>query len=473
MKTNLSNKPNLVRRDFLKTLGTFSAGLMASPLLCSEAFGKDKKSKKNVLFIISDDLTKTLGCYDHPVVKSPNIDKLAKMGVQFDHAYCNYAVCNPSRSSFLTGMLPETTTILDNRKALQSVIGDWVTLPALFKQNGYYTMNLGKIFHSTHEKHNDFKAWDKLFQAKPTELGKKGVSRNITDGELKWCEWRASEGTDEDQQDGQYAKLAVEFLKEKHAKPFFLAVGFHKPHDPFVAPKKYFDMYPLEACNPPKLPEKWKLPYKHTLPRETSTFNKFSDQDKREFLRSYYACCSFMDAQVGKIVDALEKSGQLDNTLIVFFGDHGYHLGEHNWWNKVTIFEKGTSAPFIIVDPSAGKKGVRSDAMFEFIDIYPTLAEILDLKNVPTYLEGKSFAGVVKEPSKSFRSEVHAIVNRGEMIGRTVKNAKWRYTEWDNGKMGRELYNQTNDPIEYNNLAEKPEYSDIIAEMRKLLYQKY
>jgi len=232
-------------------------------------------------------------------------------------------------------------------------------------------------------------------------------------------------------------------------------------------------MYPLEDCDPPVLPEAWKPPYQHTLPRETNEFNKFTEQDKREFLRSYYACSSFMDAQVGKLLNALEETDQLENTLIVFFGDHGYHLGEHNWWNKVTIFEQGTSAPFILAGPVIEKKGVRSNAMFEFIDIYPTLAQILNLKNTPDYLEGKSFANVIHDPSLPFRSEVRAVVNRGKMLGRTVKNQNWRYTEWDEGKKGSELYDQINDPIEYNNLAENPEYGDVIAKMKALLYQNH
>lgn len=445
---------------------------MAGSLVAQEASAakKDRQNTdKNVLFIVIDDLNTTLGCYGHPTVKTPNIDRLAQMGVQFNHAYCNYAVCNPSRSSFLTGLRPETTTILDNRKTLQSVLGDRVTLPYLFKQNGFYTMSLGKVFHGPKE-HNDLKDWDEIYGYGPTPIGKTGEKRNMTGDVLKWCEWMAAEGDDEDQPDGQNAKKAVEFIKTKRQQPFFLAVGFQKPHDPFFAPKKYFDMYPLAECNPPVLPEGWQPPYKHTLPGETSVFDKFTDQDKREFLRSYYACTSFVDAQVGKLITALEETGQLDNTLIILFGDHGYHLGEHNWWNKVTIFEKGTRAPFIMAGQSVGKKGLESDAMFEFIDIYPTLAELLKLKNVPTYLEGKSFAKSVKNPSKPFRKSVQAVVSRGEMLGRMVKNAKWRYIEWDKGQKGIELYDQTNDPIEYNNLANLPEYAKTIQEMRKIMY---
>jgi iduronate 2-sulfatase len=368
-----------------------------------------------------------------------------------------FLVCGRNQSEYWITLHP-----------LQNELGERVTLPYLFKQNGYYTMSLGKVFHGNDE-HNDLKAWDEIYGYGPTELGKKGESRNMTDGVLKWCWWQAAEGSDEDQPDGRIAKKAVEFLKTEKDKPFFLAVGFHKPHDPFIAPKKYFDLYPLENCNPPELPVGWEPPYKHSLPNQTEVFNKFSEQDKREFLRSYYACTSFMDTQVGKIMEALKESGELENTLIIFFGDHGYHLGEHNWWNKVTIYEKGTNAPFIIAGTGINVKGIESNAMFEFIDIYPTIAELAGLENIPAHLEGKSFATVVNDPNAVFRSEVRAIINRGPMMGRMVKNEDFRYIEWDNGNQGTELYDQNNDPIEYNNLADNPDYSDIKAEMKKLI----
>lgn len=431
---------------------------------------RDSYEQPNVLFIVVDDLNTTLGCYNHPLVKTPNIDKLAEKGIKFNHAYCNYAVCGPSRGSFLSGLRPENIGILDNRTPLQNVLGDRVTLPNLFKQNGYYTMSLGKVFHGPDE-HNDLKAWDEIYGYGPTELGKKGESRNMTDGVLKWCWWQAAEGDDEDQPDGRIAQKAVEFLKTEKDQPFFLAVGFHKPHDPFIAPKKYFDLYPLENCNPPRLPEGWNPVYNHSLPNQTDIFNKFSEQDKREFLRSYYACTSFLDAQVGKLIKALEESGEMENTIIVFFGDHGYHLGEHNWWNKVTIYEKGTNAPFILTGKGIAAKGSESDAMFEFIDIYPTISELAGLNNIPGHLEGKSFAQIVNEPNSNFRTEVRVIINRGPMLGRMVKNKDFRYIEWDDGKKGIELYDQKNDPTEYFNLANKPEYADIVNKMKQLIHE--
>lgn len=427
--------------------------------------------QKNVLFIVVDDLNTTLGTYGHPVVLTPNIDNLAKQGIQFNKAYCNYAVCNPSRSSFLTGVLPETLGITDNRTPLQSKIGDRITLPKLFKNNGYYTASLGKIFHRGEGDHNDLEAWDEIMGFSATELGQKGEERNMTGGELKWCRWQAAEGDDIDQPDGQVAQKAVDIIRAKRDKPFFLAVGFHKPHDPFIAPKKYFDMYPLVTCDPPVLSNGWTAPFSHSLPGQTSIFARFTDQDKREFLRSYYACTSFMDAQVGKVINALREEGQLENTLIVFLGDHGYHLGEHEWWNKVTIYEKGHNAPMIVLDGEKLTSGIESNAMVEFIDLYPTLADACNLNDVPDYLEGISFKNVLENPLTSHRDFVYAIIRRGKMFGRTVKSRDWRYIEWDNGNQGIELYDEHSDPLEYNNLAGNAKYNDVIVNMKKMLDQ--
>lgn len=435
---------------------------------CTPLAKKKASTQKNVVFIVVDDLNTTLGCYGHPVVHSPNIDKLAANGIRFNNAYCNYAVCGPSRSSFLTGLKPETINILNNTKPLLEELGDRVTLPYLFKKNGYSTYSIGKVFHKNDTGYLDVKAWDEVYKFSETALGTEGDTRDMSNGHLSWCFWRAAEGTDEDQEDGQSANQAVEILKRKHDVPFFLALGLAKPHDPFIAPKEYFDLYSLDECSPPKLPEGWEVPSKLALPGELAVFEQFTDVDKREFLRSYYACTSFMDAQVGKVMKALEESGQLDNTLIVLFGDHGYHLGEHNWWNKVTVYERGTRAPFIVSASWLKNKNVETSAMIEFIDIYPTLAELCDLQSVPDYLEGLSFAGIIDEPSKSFRPEVRAIVGRGAILGRTVKNEKWRYTVWGDD-MAVELYDQKEDIMEYHNLANDSAYNKVCLEMREIL----
>lgn len=431
-----------------------------------------EKTDKNVLFIIIDDLKPTLGTYNHPLVKTPNIDQLAKSGVQFNNAHCNFAVCGPSRGSFMTGLRPETLGILNNTTPLLPLIKDKTTLPHLFKKNGFETLGMGKTFHDKEPDHEDHKAWDAYYKFATNEIGKTGEQRNLTNGKLPWCYWQATEGTDDDQEDGMIAKKAVELIKTKRDKPFFLAVGFKKPHDPFVAPKKYFDMYPLEDCNPPEVPEGWQRAYPHSFPKWAETFDQFKDNDMREMLRSYYACTSFMDAQVGRVLDALKETNQLDNTLVVFFGDHGYHLGEQKWWNKVTIYEEGTNAPFIMAGNAVRKKGIKSDAMFEFIDIYPTLAEIMNLENTPDYLEGKSFAKVVADPELPFKNEVYAVARRKNIMGRMVKNKNWRYIEWNNGNNGRELYSQNSDPGEYQNLADNSEFASAIEEMKELLNKK-
>jgi iduronate 2-sulfatase len=433
---------------------------------------EERNTDTNVLFIIVDDLKPSLGTYDHPIVQTPNIDRLANSGIQFNNAYCNFAVCGPSRGSFLTGMRPESIGILNNTTPLMSVLGDKITLPYLFKQNGFETIGLGKTFHDKTDEHEDWKAWDAYHKFETTALGKTGEQRNLTDGKFPWCYWQATEGTDDDQEDGQIARKAVEIIKTQRDKPLFLAVGFKKPHDPYVAPKKYFDLYPLEDCDPLEHPDGYQLPYKHSLPDMSKEFDKFDEQDKREFLRSYYACTTFMDAQVGRLLDALEETGQLDNTLIVFFGDHGYHLGENKWWNKVTVYEHGTRAPFIIAGNAVRKKGAKSDALFEFIDIYPTLAELMNLENTPDYLEGKSFASVVANPELPFREQVHAITKRGNIMGRMVKNKDWRYIEWDHGDQGAELYDQKKDPLEYNNVAQDEAYKQVVEEMKDLLAKK-
>lgn len=442
--------------------------MVVSAVVAAAQGTKSNHQQKNVVFIIADDMNTTLGCYDHPTVLTPNIDKLARRGIQFNNAYCNYPVCNPSRSSMLSGLRPETIGVLDNKTPIESKLGDRITLPHLFRKNGYRTVSLGKIFHNGRT-FNDIKAWDEIYTFETTAAGRKGEERNITDGVIPWCRWRAAEGTDEDQPDGQIADKAVTFIKSAHESPFFLAVGFHKPHDPFIAPKKYFDLYPLTVCDPPDVPLGWNPPYDHTLPGQTVTFNKFTERDKREFLRAYYACTSFLDAQVGKVIDALEDAKLMDNTVIVFLGDHGYHLGEHRWWNKVTVYEKGQRAPLIIVDNDYQNRAVESNAMIEFIDIYPTFADLCDLKQVPAYLQGRSFVRILENPLVPFRDVVSAIVTRGKMMGRTVKTMDWRYTEWDGGNAGAELYDQKNDPLEYVNLADDAEYSTVRKLMKALL----
>jgi len=426
-----------------------------------------RHESKNVVFIVIDDLNDTVGCYGHPLVQTPHMDALAARGMRFENAMCNYAVCNPSRSSFLSGLRPDTTGIVSNTTNYADLLGHRVSLPRLFRNNGYYTKNLGKIFHTVNPDDQDTQAWDEIDDYGATDLGKTGTGRNLTDGALTWCRWLAANGDDEDQGDGLIAKEAVEFINQTHDKPFFLAVGFHKPHDPFIAPAPYFDLYPLANCDPPTVPSGW-APVSCNIPCSSyDIFGAFDDNDKREFLRSYYACTTFADAQVGKVIQALEDNNMMDDTIIFLFGDHGYHLGEHNHWNKVTIFGKCHRPPFMVVAPDAqAPAGSVTSEIVEFVDIYPTLADMCRLKNTPPDLEGISFKPLLDDPDMPWKEAGFVQVSRND--GRAVKNDRWRYTEWDDSGL-RELYDTYNDPIEYVNLYNEPAYADVVLYMQELL----
>jgi len=428
----------------------------------SRRFGR----RRNVLFIAVDDLNHSLGCSGHPVVKTPNIDRLARWAMRFERAYCQFPVCNPSRSSLLTGLRPDATGILDNRTPLRSRLPDVVTLPQLFRESGYFTARLGKIFHSP-GKMDDSKAWDVTFDPRATEAGRRGQGRNLTGGVVKWCRWLAAEGTDRDQPDGQIAAETVRLLEQKRDKPFFLGVGFHKPHDPFIVPKRYFDMYPLEELTPPRDPGD-ATPL-HRLAIASSwkeSFDRFTDRERREFMRAYYAGASFIDAQLGTILDAIERLGLVEDTVIVFFGDHGYQLGEHGWWNKNALYEPSTRAPLLVAAPGLTAGGTLCDRFVEFVDIYPTLAELCSLE-APANLQGKSFRPLLREPKLPWKQAAFTQVQRGAVAGKAVRTQRWRYIEWDGGKAGVELYDHDADPGEHYNLAGEPAH----AEVRKRLHE--
>jgi len=407
-------------------------------LPASQGLGaKGPRPNENVLFIAVDDLNHSLGCYGHWVVKSPNIDKLAARGIRFDRAYCQFPVCNPSRTSLLTGLRPDTTGVLNNNTAFRSKLPDVVTLPQLFRENGYFTARVGKIFHARTET-DDPKAWDSKFDPKGTSRGKKGQGRNLTGGSVKWCRWLAADGDDEDQPDGQIAAEAIDLLERHRDDPFFIAVGFHKPHDPFVAPKRYFDFYRLEQMelvrdpadrsgeHPQSIGSGWK-----------KDFDRFTDRD---------------------------------NTTVVFFSDHGYQLGEHGWWNKNTLYEQSARSPMIVVTPEMTRGGTGCSRIVEFVDIYPTLADLHGLP-APGNLEGTSFKPLLSNPNLPWKKAAFTQVQRGAIAGHSVRTDRWRYTQWDRGKLGAELYDHDSDPGEYYNLASNPEHARTIEELRKMLRQ--
>jgi uncharacterized sulfatase len=471
----------ITRRQFLRisTLAATAAfGYQANTNILAQQLSsrryksavKDSRRKPNVLFVVVDDLNNALGCYGHSIVKSPNIDRLAERGIRFDRAYCQFTVCNPSRTSFLTGLRPDSTGIFNNTTAFRSKLPNAVTLPQLFGKHEYFTARVGKVFHSMRNI-DDPKSWDIASYPKGTPLGKKGQGRNLTGGRVKWCRWLAAEGNDEDQADGQIAAEAVQLLEEHHDDPFFIAVGFHKPHDPFIAPKRYFDLYPLESLKPPKDPDDRSVDFPQAIGSGWKTdFDRFTDRERREFMRAYYAGISFVDTQVGKIITAMDRLELWDNTVVLFFSDHGYHLGQRGWWNKNTVFELSARAPLIMVTPGMKRKGESCSKIIEFVDIYPTLADLCGLP-VSENLEGTSFKPLLSNPNLPWKKMAFTQVQRGVIAGRSIRTERWRYTEWDRGRQGVELYDHNSDPGEYYNLARDPQHTQTIAKLKKLLRQ--
>lgn len=430
-----------------------------------------KPVKMNVLFIVADDLRDTLGCYGNAAVKSPNIDRLAARGVRFERAYVQYPVCNPSRSSFLSGLRPDRTGVLDNTTVLRDKLPNAVTFPQLLKDNGWHAAAFGKINHLGGGRDEALRnrfldlphSWHEAKSFQPTAAGKVIEGRNLTGGKLPWCQWGMTAGTDDDQPDGQIAAAAIARMEASGDKPWLIGAGFLKPHDPFVSPKKYFDLYPpgslkLTRDAKDQTPAPPLAVGFGDLGRE---FAKFSDKDRMEFLRAYYAGVSFVDAQVGRLLDALDRLKLWDRTVVIFLGDHGYHLGERDWWNKNTLFERCCRAPLIVAAPGA-KPGV-GKGLVEFVDLYPTIAEFCGVKP-PGGLAGQSLRPLLANPTLPGKDAAFTVATRGPKVrGDSIRTDRWRYTEWTDGE--RELYDHAADPEESKNLAHAAERATVVTEL--------
>ncbi|HET8677659.1 MAG TPA: sulfatase [Blastocatellia bacterium] len=401
-------------------------------------------SKLNVLFITLDDLNTSLGTYGHPAVKSPNIDRLARRGIRFDRAYAQFSLCNPSRTSFMSGRRPETTGVLKNSDRVRTKLKETEFLPEYFSRNGYFTAAVGKVMHDRVP--NDLK-WD-VFEG-PAQVG--GVADEKQCGGHWWC---ATDNKDEDEQDGRVARRIIQLIDQNRDKPFFIAAGFTRPHAPYHAPRKYFDLYPPETIPMP----------------DPDPVDQTTDEDKRLSRAGYYACVSFVDAQIGLILDELERSGLAANTVIVFTSDHGYHLGEHGIWDKKTLYEESVRVPLIVVAPDR-QPGASSRRLVELVDLYPTLTELCGLP-APEGLEGTSFVPLLTDPARPWKAAVFCLTIKSKKspLFRSVRTDRYVYVEGADSDPD-ELYDHQTDPKEMKNLARDPQHRKTVAEMKRLLEQ--
>jgi iduronate 2-sulfatase len=451
-------------------------------VLCEPLPAQQRAGPRHVLFIVADDLNTALGCYGHPMVKTPNLDRLARRGVLFERAYVQYSLCQPSRASFLSGLRPETTRVWTLETPTRRFIGDAVMLPELFRKNGFFTAHAGKVFH-TGDICEDPRSWDEEVR----ESGKTPPLEEILQAGKAHgpkghsFEWDMLKTEDADLPDGKVARKTVAWMEKlaQEKKPFFLAAGFRRPHAPYAAPKKYFDLYPRDKI---PLPRTSPEDFRRVLPAAVNhdpPDQPLSDTEVREYLRAYYASTTFVDAQLGVLLDAMDRLRLWDNTVVVFFGDNGYHLGEHGGlWHKNSLFEESARIPLIVAAPGREANGKRSPRLVELVDLYPTLAELCGA-NAPANLEGTSFVPLLDDPKRRWKRGAFTMQGRGkerteaakdiQFLGKSVRTERWRYTEWDEGKQGVELYDERNDPREAKNLADDPNHAKTRAELQQLL----
>ncbi len=436
--------------------------------------------KPNVLFIAVDDMNNDLGCYGHPQVKSPNIDRLAARGVKFDRAYCQYPLCSPSRSSLMTGLRPDTTRVFDLTYRFRQGLPDVVTLSQCFMQQGYSATRVGKIYHYGNPGDigtsglDDPQSWQKVFN--PAGRDKTALEPDIVNltpkrGLGSSLSLLADKtGKDEDHTDGKVATQAIELLEKRSSEPFFLAVGFYKPHCPYIAPQKYFDLYPQEQITLPELAADARSAAPDPALASTRPWPHFgvTPDEARQAKRAYYAAISFVDAQIGRVLDAVDRLGLRENTIIVFWSDHGYHLGEHGLWMKMSCFEESARVPCIIAPPAAKSAGKTCPRTVELIDLYPTLTDLAGL-TPPAGLQGRSLRPLLENPDASWPHPAYTQVQRGAFPGHSVRTDRWRYTEWALGEKGAELYDHEKDPKELHNLANDPAQAAVVAGMKALL----
>jgi len=430
-----------------------------------------KEQRPNILFIAIDDMKPMTGCYGDKMALTPNIDKLAERSTVFLNNQCNWSVCGPSRVSLMTSLMPDTTGVTGFKK-MRAVLPDVLTLPAHLKANGYVTTGVGKIFdHRTVDSKYDARSWSIPFDGmKSSGLKMKGPKKAAA----------IFEGTMEENKDYLVAQAGIKLLGElsKQDKPFFLGVGFHKPHLPLIAPKKYWDLYKRDQFKIHPFQQHGKDAYPKTFekPDELSKYTKTPQAEtpeaqQKEIIHGYYACVSFIDDLVGDVISELETLGIADNTIIVLWGDHGFHLGDHGLWAKHTNIEQAARSPLIIYAPKVNKKGQKTESPSQFLDVFPTLCELTG-SEIPKQLQGKSLVPILKSADASVHNGVITQQGAGSYAYRTKR---YRYIEWYNktGKLlAQNLYDYQNDPQEKVNIAADPANAELVKQIAEKMHEE-
>lgn len=445
-----------------------------------------QKKDYNILYIVADDLTTTaVSSYSNKGCKTPNIDKLASEGIKYTKAYCQYPVCGPSRASIMSGYYPNATTTYGYVSGRENIGDQRFTWSQLFKNNGYFTARVSKIFHmgipidieTGSDGADDPASWNEKYNSKAPEWQTEGEAelvQNNPDGKIERKGGNVmtivkADGNDLVHADGQTAEKACELIRKHKNEKFFLAVGMIRPHVPFVAPKSYFDPYPFaDIILPKKVKNDWDDIPKKGINYVNSINGKMSIDQQKKAVAAYYASVSFMDAQVGKVLNTLKEEGLEDNTIVIFTSDHGFHLGEHDFWMKVSLHEESVKVPLIIKVP--GKKAAVCHSFVELIDMYPTIASLSGL-SYSGNIQGKNLARTIDDPKFQVRDMAFSVSLNGKAF--LLRNKKWAYIQYDeDANSGIELFDMKKDPKQYDNLANNPKYTKIVAQLQQKLKTK-
>lgn len=476
------------RQTITEMMRFFSILLLC--ILSVHANGQKKRQikKPNILFIISDDLTATaLSSYENQACKTPNIDKLASEGVRYTRAYCQYPVCGPSRASFLSGYYPHATQTFGYVSGRENIGPDRKMLPQVFKDNGYYTARVSKIFHmgvptdilTGSDGTDDEASWTERFNSQGPEWEAEGEGELVQGNPFGLKTRRGgnvmtivkADGNDLVHSDGKTARTAMELIRKHKDKPFFIAVGFVRPHVPFVAPANYFNPYPWQQMVlPPQVENDWDDIPEKGINYVTSVNAQMTPAQERKAIGAYYASVAYMDAQVGKVLNTLKEEGLEDNTIVVFTSDHGFHLGEHRFWMKVSLHEESARVPLIIKVP--GKAPAVCHSLTELIDLYPTLTELAGLE-ASQHLQGKSLIRTFDDPASAVRDAAFSVNVWRDTHTFLLRTEKWAFIQYgEDGADGMELFDMDFDEKQYNNLAFHPLYQDVVDDFRNKLREK-